>query len=207
MARVLIVGGGCRGRRLAGGLAEAGHAARIVTRTEAGRAAIEACGAECLIGDPRRLATLRGALDGVTIACWLLATVSDPEDLRALHGPRLEAFMGQAIDSTMRGFVYEAPRTVGDRDRVPGDPTEIAHEPRGAADESRGAGVEMMTVEGERIVERMAARNAIPIACLRADPRGDLDVWLAEAMEAVGRLLDPEGSGARRSSAMLRTNS
>ena len=39
---------------------------RITTRTEAGRAAIEAAGAECWIGTPDRLATLRRALDGVT---------------------------------------------------------------------------------------------------------------------------------------------
>ncbi len=36
-------------------------------------------GAECLIGTPDRLASMRGALDGVTIACWMLATVQgDP---------------------------------------------------------------------------------------------------------------------------------
>ena len=73
MARILIVGGGCRGRRLARQLVGEGHAVRITTRTEAGRAAIEATGAECWIGTPERLATLRGALESVTIVCWLLA--------------------------------------------------------------------------------------------------------------------------------------
>ena len=50
--RALIVGGGCRGLDLARELAADGHAVRIVTRTEAGRAAIEAAGGECWIGTP-----------------------------------------------------------------------------------------------------------------------------------------------------------
>jgi hypothetical protein len=109
VARVLIVGGGCRGRSLAERLVEDAHAVRITTRAESGRAAIEAVGAECLVGTPDRLATLRGALEGVTIACWLLATArGEAEQLSALHGPRLESFVGQAIDTTVRGFVYEA---------------------------------------------------------------------------------------------------
>lgn len=119
VARVLIVGGGARGRRLASVLVREGHAVRIVTRTEHGRAAIETCGAECLIGDPGRLATLRGALDGVTIACWLLASATGSADeLHALHGARLEAFMSQAIDSAMRGFVYEAHGPAAEGERV-----------------------------------------------------------------------------------------
>ena len=38
MARILIVGGGCRGRLLAGDLVGKGHALRITTREERGRA-------------------------------------------------------------------------------------------------------------------------------------------------------------------------
>jgi hypothetical protein len=110
VARLLILGGGCRGRQLAAEVIERGHAARIVTRSEARRGEIEAVGAECLIGDPNRLGTLRGALAGVTVACWLLGTATgSDEQLRELHISRLPAFLGQAIDSTMRGFIYEAP--------------------------------------------------------------------------------------------------
>jgi hypothetical protein len=106
----LILGGGCRGRRLAAEITDDGHAVRIVTRSEAGREAIEAVGAECAIGDPNRLGTLRGVLEGVTVACWLLATASgSPEGVQELHVSRLPAFLGQAIDSTMRGFLYESP--------------------------------------------------------------------------------------------------
>ncbi len=179
VARVLIVGGGCRGRRLAGGLLREGHAARVVTRTQDGRAAIEACGAECLIGDPGRLGSLRDALDGVTIACWLLARATGaPEEVHALHGPRLEAFMALAIDSTMRGFVYEVP--VGEAD-AEGAPTRE----------------DAPTSEGERIVKRMAARNAIPVSYVRADP-ADSDAWLMAATGAVRRLLDPGNPTAVR---------
>jgi hypothetical protein len=110
VARLLILGGGCRGRRLAAEVLAEGHAVRILTRSQAGRAAIEAVGAECFIGDPNRLGTLRGVLDGVTVACWLLATATgSPEQLRELHLSRLPAFLGTAIDSTMRGFIFEAP--------------------------------------------------------------------------------------------------
>lgn len=103
MARVLIVGGGCAGRQLALDLGRAGHAVRITTRTEAGRPAIEACGAECFVGTPDRVASLRYGLEGVAVVCWLLRSV----DVPALHGSRLEAMLGQIVDTTVRGFVYE----------------------------------------------------------------------------------------------------
>jgi uncharacterized protein YbjT (DUF2867 family) len=136
VARLLILGGGCRGRQLATELLSAGHAVRIVTRSDAGRAAIEALGAECFIGDPNRLGTLRGVLDGVTVACWLLATAKgSSEQLRELHSSRLPAFLGMAIDSTVRGFIFEAPaeaaQLVGDiarRNAIPA--TALRTDPR-----------------------------------------------------------------------------
>ena len=60
VARILIVGGGCRGRLLAQELVGEGHAARVTTRQESARAEIEAAGAECWIGAPQRMGTLRG---------------------------------------------------------------------------------------------------------------------------------------------------
>lgn len=103
MARILIVAGGCRGRELGLGLGRAGHAVRITTRSEAGRAAIEACGAECFVGTPDRVASLRYGLEGVAVLCWLLGSVDLPE----LHGTRLEAMLGQVVDTTVRGVLYE----------------------------------------------------------------------------------------------------
>jgi hypothetical protein len=168
VARVLIVAGGCRGRGLAEALVGEGHAVRITTRGERGRAGIEAVGAECWVGTPDRLATLRGALENVTILCWMLATATGSgEELDALHGSRLEFFMTQAIDTTVRGVVYEAGG---------GNP--------GTATASAPA----MLAEGEAIVRGLAERNSIPTAFLTADPL-DSDAWRAEALAAVASLL------------------
>jgi hypothetical protein len=163
MARVLIVEGATRGLRLACDLIAEGHAVRVVTSAEERRDAIEAIGVECVIGTPDRLATMSGALEHVTIACWLLADADgDPELVRALHGSRLERFLCGAIDTTLRGFVYEAGGSA-----VPAEVLE----------------------EGERIVSDTAARNSIPTAALRSDP-GDVGVWLAEARDAVASLIE-----------------
>ncbi len=162
VARILIVGGGCRGRRLAVELVGEGHAVRITTRTEAGRATIEASDAECWIGTPDRLATLRGALDGVTIVCWLLATATgSQEEIRDLHGSRLEFFLSQVIDTTVRGFVYEAGGAALVGDTLAG---------------------------GEVIVRAATSRNAIPTAFLKADI-ADSDAWQTEARAALAVLL------------------
>lgn len=161
MARLLIVGGGERGLALARELEREGHVARVVTRDPGRREEIEAAGAECRIGDPDRLGTLRGALDGVTIACWLLGCATGSrEQLAALHGPRLRAFVAQAVDSTVRGVLYEAAGSV---------PAEIL-------------------AAGERAAGEVAERNAIPLAVLRADPAGESE-WLKEAGSAVQGLL------------------
>jgi hypothetical protein len=162
VARILMVAGGCRGRRLAAEMIVAGHAVRITTRSESGREAIENSGAECWVGTPDRLATLRGALDSVTIACWLLGSAKgSPQELGALHRSRLELFLTQAIDTTVRGVVYEARGT-----STP------------AAD----------LLEGERVVRRISERSMIPRAFLTADP-ADAEAWQAAAGDAVHSLL------------------
>jgi nucleoside-diphosphate-sugar epimerase len=164
VARILIVGGGCRGRQLAAGLVEEGNAVRITTREERGREAIESAGAECWIGTPDRLATLRGSLDRVAILCWLLGTArGSDEELTALFTTRLELFLTQAIDTTVRGVVYEA----------------------------AGEGVpEGARVAGEEIARRLTSGNRIPAVMLGSEP-GAVAPWLAEARAAVTRLLMP----------------
>ena len=162
MARLLIVGGGCRGLQLAREAGQQGHAVRVTTRVAARRGPIEAAGAECWIGDPDRLGTLRGALEGVAVACWLLGTATGPEEqLRALHGARLRAFAGHVVDTTVRGLLYEA----------------------------AGSSVPAAALaEGERIVSATAHENAVPLAILRADPE-DVPRWLVQARAAVASLL------------------
>ena len=145
-------------------MSASGHAVRVTTRTEAGRAAIEQTGAECWIGTPDRLATLRGALENVTIACWMLAAAhGEPDAVRALHGSRLEFFLSQAIDTTVRGLIYDA---------TPGC---VAPE---------------ALAEGERLVRTLTELNAIPMALLGTDVvAGDDESWVGEAAAAVERLL------------------
>jgi len=162
VARILIVGGGCRGRRLASEVVQEGNPVRISTRSEAGRSAIEAAGAECWIGTPDRLATLRAALEGVAILCWLLGAAAGAEaELRELHTSRLSFFLTQAIDTTVRGFVYEARGTAS--------PPELL-------------------AEGEVIARALTGQNAIPATFLASDP-ADGVAWLAEARGAIDSLL------------------
>jgi hypothetical protein len=139
-----------------------GHAVRMTTRSEDARADIEASGAECWIGTPDRLATLRGAMENVTILCWLLGSAAGSEsELRELHTSRLEFFLTQAIDTTVRGLVYEG---------------------RGTAASA------VLVREGERIARKLAERNSIPAAYLSADP-SEPDAWLQQAHAAVASLL------------------
>ena len=161
MARVLIVGCGCRGRRLARELATAGHVVRGTTRSVDGRAAIQAAGAEPWIGDPDRVGTLTGALDNVTVVCWLLASATGTEEsLRELHGPRLRAFCERLVDTTVRGLVYEA---------------------AGAVDDT-------VLETGRGIVAEAARTWEIPVRTVESAPE-DGDAWASAARAAVIELL------------------
>jgi len=159
--RALLVGGGCRGRELARSLVADEHAVRAVTRDESNRAAIEAAGAECWIGDPDVIGTLRYALENVTILVWALGTASGARsEIAALHGTRLEMMLTKAIDSTVRGVVYEAAGTV-------------------EAD---------VLAAGAQTLARVCERNEIPYALIEAS-RGQSDAWGTAARQAIDRLL------------------
>jgi hypothetical protein len=163
VARILFVGGGARARRLAPALIDAGHAVRMTTRSEAGRAAIEAAGAECWIGTPLRIASLRYALENVTVACWLLATARGTRaELEALHGARLAFFCSQTIDTTVRGLLYEGAGC------VPADVLE----------------------RGCDLIATTATYNEIPLRIIRADP-ADEAAWSDSAARLLGELLGP----------------
>jgi nucleoside-diphosphate-sugar epimerase len=161
VARVLIVGCGCRGQALARALRARGHAVRGTTRDEARGTAIEAAGAEVWVGDPDRVATISYALDGVTILCWLMGSADGPPDaLAALHGSRLRMLLERTIDTTVRGLVYEAAGTADAR----------------------------LLAAGAETVRTACERSEIPHALLEADP-ADHDAWLAAAVAAVDELL------------------
>lgn len=160
--RVLLVGGGRRGLELTRELVADGHAVRAVTRSEAHRAAIEAAGAECWIGDPDVVGTLRYALENVTILVWALGTATGTEaEIAALHGPRLQMMLTKVVDTTVRGIVYEGAGTVS-QEALTGGAAEL---------------------------DRVAGLNEIPFAVMDADP-ADRAAWAAAARAAIGRLIE-----------------
>ncbi|HTX07199.1 MAG TPA: hypothetical protein VME22_01245 [Solirubrobacteraceae bacterium] len=162
MARCLIIGCGCRGRSLAAELIARGHAVRGTTRDPDCSAAIEAVGAQAVVGDPDVLATLAGALDHVTVACILLGSaVGSPAKLAALHGSRLEMLLTRIVDTTVRGVVYEAAGSV--------DPHVLQ--------------------AGSARVRARCEDSRIPYVLLDADA-ADPAEWTASAVAAVERALD-----------------
>jgi hypothetical protein len=161
LARVLIIEGGDRALRLAELLVEEGHAVRLTTDDEDRREAITDLGAECWIGTPARLATLRAAIENVSVVCWLLAEMpADNGQLSDLHTSRLEFFLGQIIDSTVRGFVYETLGTTV--------PTELRE-------------------RSTAIAQDICMRNLIPLQIVDADPSAQ--EWLESARGAIASVL------------------
>ena len=161
MARVLIVGCGCRGQALARELIAAGHAVRGTTRDAGRTPAVAAAGAEPYVGDPDRIGTLMGALTGVTIVCWLAGSATgDPERVAALHDGRLRMLFEKLVDTPVRGVVYEA--------AGPLDPGVYAR--------------------GRALADHARSTWAMPVEVLDADPSAH-DGWLRAATGAVDRLL------------------
>ncbi len=139
-----------------------GHAVRGTTRDPAEAAGLEADGIEPWVGDPDRVGTLTGALDGVTVVCWLLGSATgEPGDLAALHGPRLRAFCERVVDTTVRGLMYEA----------------------------AGALPAALLAGGAAIAREAARTWEIPLRILNADP-ADRGAWLGAAERGVRELLD-----------------
>ena len=94
LARVLIVGCGCRGRALAESLVADGLAVRGTTRDPSPRApAIEAAGAEGVVADPDRLGTLMAQLQGVTLVALAAGQRNRPRGGGSPRRPRLETFL------------------------------------------------------------------------------------------------------------------
>jgi nucleoside-diphosphate-sugar epimerase len=160
VARVLIVGCGCRGRALARELRAAGHAVRGTTRRTERLAEIEAAGAEAVVADPDRLGTLMAQLHGVSLLCWLLGT-ADTGAAADLHGPRLRTLLERLVDTPVRGIVYEAGGSV--------------------APELRAGGA--------AAVRQAAVTWSIPAEVVEADP-GKPDAWLSAMTAAVQGLLE-----------------
>ena len=161
MARCLIIGCGCRGRALAAELRTRGHAVRATTRDSGNVERIEAVGAEAVLGDPDRIATLAGAFDHVSIVCLLLGSATGArEQLAALHGPRLEMLLARMLDTTVRGILYEAVGTVE----------------------------QAVLQQGANSVRTVCEDSRIPHALLTADP-SDCVEWVRTASSEIDELL------------------
>jgi hypothetical protein len=165
LARCLIIGCGCRGQRLAGGLVSRGVAVRGTTRSAERLGEIEAVGAEAILADPDRVVTLVPAFDHVTVVCVLLGSaVGSSEAVGALHGSRLDMLLTKLVDTTARGVVYEA---------------------RGSVDAA-------LLASGAERVRSFAERSLASYALVEADP-ADADGWVAAAFAAVQQVIGGEG--------------
>jgi nucleoside-diphosphate-sugar epimerase len=161
VARVLIVGCGCRGGELAAALVERGHAVRGTTRDRSRMGAIEATGAQAALADPDRLGTLMPHLDGTSVLCWLMGSAGgEPEAVSALHGPRLESLLEKLVDTHVRGVVYEA----------------------------AGNTPPAVLEQGAALVRRAGEIYRMPGEVVGAHPR-DRAVWLDAMLAAVERVL------------------
>lgn len=160
MARALIVGCGCRGRKLGGELVARGWQVRGTSREPAGLDPIAAAGLEPAVADPDRPGTILEVCRDVAVVVWLLGSATGERDsVAAIHGPRLERLLERLVDTPVRGFAYEAAGSV--------DPAELA--------------------AGAEIVERAGETWRIPVAFLigeRAEPG-----WAGRGAEVVTGLL------------------
>jgi hypothetical protein len=132
-------------------------------------AAIEAAGAEAVLGDPDVVGTLARSFEHVSVACVLLGSAAgSPAELAALHDTRLDMLLTRMVDTTLRGLVYEASGSVG---------AEVLA--RGAA-----------------LVQERCEDARIPYVLLHGHP-ADARGWTSAAVAAVERALDGDPVGRR----------
>lgn len=104
------------------------------------------------------------ALERVSIVAMLLASADgSAERIEALHGARLEMLLDRLVDTTVRGFVYEA----------------------------SGSVAACVLDAGSLRVRRVCERSRMPYALLD-EPPDDRGEWLATALTAVQRVVSPE---------------
>ena len=161
MARVLIVGCGCRGRALAERLKAHGHVVTGTSRDEGRAGDLGSAGIRGVVADPDRLGTLLPHLDGPSVVCWLMGSAAGERDaVAALHGPRLQSLLAKLVDTHVRGLVYEA---------------------AGAVDEA-------LLVGGAAIVRHAHERHGMPVAVVDASP-AEHSAWTRAMTAGVASVL------------------
>lgn len=134
---------------------------RGTSRTDEGAAAIGQEGFEGVVADPDRLGTVLAQLEGVSVACWLMGSATgSPEQLGALHGPRIQTMLERLVDTPVRGIVYEAQGSVHDH----------------------------LLDQGATAVNTAGRTWSMPVEVTRADP-ADTPAWTKAMRAAVARLL------------------
>jgi len=132
-------------------------------------AAIQAAGAEAVLGDPDVVGTLARSFEHVSVACVMLGSaVGAAAKLAALHGTRLDMLLTRMVDTTLRGVVYEAAGSV--------DPAVLA--------------------AGAALVRARCEDARIPYVLLGADP-ADHGAWTVAALAAVDSALAGAWVGPR----------
>jgi hypothetical protein len=138
------------------------------TSRDAGMAeTLTASGLAGQVADPDRVETVLDEIADIALVFWLMGTATGERDsVAAIHGPRLERFMEEIVDTPVRGVVYEAEGSVS-RD---------------------------VLRRGEEIVRAAAERWRIPVAVVDADP-GEVDAWLNAMAAAAEGLIGAERRG------------
>jgi uncharacterized protein YbjT (DUF2867 family) len=169
VARALIVGCGARGRAVGKRLLVKGWQVRGTSRWEEGLREIEAAGIEPALADPADPGSVLDLVGDVAVLVWLLGSAEGtPEELSAIHGPRLDRVLAGMVETPVRGFVYDGKGSV--------DPILLAR--------------------GKEAVEAAAETWEIPVAFILVDPfddetwRNPLEIWTDAATGAVSDLLE-----------------
>ena len=99
----------------------------------------------------------------MALVCWLLGSADGGAGGReAVHGPRLERFLEEIVDTPVRGFLYEAAGSV---------------EPR-------------LLASGAAVVRAAGQRWRIPVEVVETPP-GDPVAWRRAMLAAATRLTGP----------------
>ena len=111
MARVLIVGCGCRGSALGELLLGEGLEVRGTSRSPGELGRIADRGIEPAIADPNRVGSVLEHVGDVAVVVWALGSATGESALE-VNGPRLERVLEHLVDTPVRGFVYEGAGSV-----------------------------------------------------------------------------------------------